>query len=124
MAKRFAPTLDAPVVRLMVLETDEPHPDTKTERGSFGEILHHHMTKAGAAHRPPLGVETDQVFVVTEKGGRTPRFEDFEGFHGLLITGSMYDAHGHNQWILDLLQVLKGEFSYTMLKVQDDFANG
>lgn len=109
MEQRYKPTTDAPVVRLMVLETDLPHPDTQSEKGSFGDIIHHHFSAAGKEHHPPLGVETDQVFVVTEQGGRMPKVSDFDGFDGLLITGSMYDAHGSNQWILDLLQLLKGE---------------
>ncbi|KAF7559802.1 hypothetical protein G7046_g4361 [Stylonectria norvegica] len=107
MSQRFEPTIEAPVVRILVLETDEPHPDTQHEQGSFGEILHEHFSKAGAAHHPPLGVETDQVFVVTEKGGRMPKFEEFDGYDGLLITGSMYDAHGEDEWILELLELLK-----------------
>ncbi|TQS33659.1 hypothetical protein Golomagni_05987 [Golovinomyces magnicellulatus] len=91
----------------MVLETDTPHPDTYSQKGSFGEILHDHFAKAGSAHKPPLAIETDQIFVVTEQGGRIPRKEEFDGFDGLLITGSLYDAHGDNPWILELLQLLK-----------------
>ncbi|KAM5353890.1 hypothetical protein ACJ41O_000540 [Fusarium nematophilum] len=107
MAQHFKPTIDADVVRVFVLETDQPHPDTQTERGSFGQILHHHFCKAGVDHHPPLGVETEQVFVVTEKGGHMPKVEEFDLYDGLLITGSMYDAHGDNPWILELLQLLK-----------------
>ncbi|KAH6893440.1 class I glutamine amidotransferase-like protein [Thelonectria olida] len=107
MAQHFKPTNDAPVVKIFVLETDRPHPDTEYEKGSFGEILHDHFSKAGTLHHPPLGVETEQEFVVTEKGGRMPKPEEFDDYDGLLITGSMYDAHGDDQWILDLLQLLK-----------------
>lgn len=110
MAQRYMPENGHKddVVRLMVLETDEPHPHTQNEKGSFGEILHHHMSKAGEDHHPPLGIETDQVFIVTEKPhGRLPKIEEFDNFDGLLITGSMFDAHGNNQWILDLLELLK-----------------
>jgi hypothetical protein len=46
---------------------------------------------------------------VTEKGGKVPKYEEFEGVKGVLITGSMYDAHGDDQWILDLLALLRGE---------------
>lgn len=96
-------------VRIFVLETDEPHPDTQTEHGSFGQILHRHFSKAGAAHDPPVSVETDQLFIVSdEPGGRMPTVDEFDGYDGLLITGSMYDAHGDNPWILDLLKLLKG----------------
>ncbi|KAJ6441541.1 gmp synthase [Purpureocillium lavendulum] len=108
MAQHYQPDINAPTVRLMVLETDRPHPDTESDRGSFGAIVHDHFSKAGRAHHPPLGVQTDQVFVVTEEeGGRMPTADEFEGYDGLLITGSMYDAYGDNQWILDLLALLK-----------------
>lgn len=103
----YKPTPSAPVVRLMVLETDIPHPDTFSERGSFGQIVHNHFARAGRAHHPPLGVETDQVFVVTEQGGRIPSVQEFDDFDGLLITGSVYDAHADNEWILQLLDLLK-----------------
>ncbi|KAK4165475.1 putative glutamine amidotransferase [Cladorrhinum sp. PSN259] len=96
-----------PVIRMMVLETDEPHRDTKNRRGTFGEILHHHFVDAGKAHDPPLGIETDRRFVVTEKGGTIPKFSEFEDCHALLITGSVYDAHGDNPWVLELLDLLK-----------------
>lgn len=102
------PAPNSPTVRMMVLETDEPHPDTHVTRGSFGEILHSHFQHAGAEHDPPLGIDTDQVFVVEDKGGNVPKVEDFDGYQGVLITGSMYDAHGDNPWILKLLGVLKG----------------
>lgn len=107
MDKTTQPSSEAPVVRLMVLETDKPHPDTYSERGSFGKIVHEHFSKAGKAHHPPLGVETDQIFVVTESGGKMPVVSDFDRFDGLLITGSVYDAHGNNPWILELLSLLK-----------------
>ncbi|KAL4802574.1 class I glutamine amidotransferase-like protein [Aspergillus unguis] len=107
MDQTTKPTPTAPIVRLMVLETDKPHPDTYSERGTFGQIVHSHFSKAGAAHHPPLGVETDQIFVVSEEGGRIPTAQEFEGFNGLLITGSVYDAHANNQWILDLLDLLR-----------------
>ncbi|PWI68794.1 hypothetical protein PCL_01883 [Purpureocillium lilacinum] len=114
MAQHYKPDIDSPTVRLMVLETDRPHPDTESERGSFGAIVHHHFSKAGRAHHPPLGVQTDQVFVVTEEGGRIPTVDEFRDHDGLLITGSMYDAYGDNQWILDLLALLKGASGPTM----------
>ena len=113
MGQHYKPTIDADVVKVFVLETDKPHPATENERGSFGEILHEHFSKAGSTHHPPLGVETEQVFVVTEQGGRMPTAEEFEGYDGLLITGSMYDAHGDNPWIHELLALLKREY-YTL----------
>ncbi|KAL0932356.1 gmp synthase [Colletotrichum truncatum] len=101
------PGPNAPIVRMIVLETDTPHPETQSTKGSFGEILHSHFQNAGADHDPPLGVDTDQRFVVEEKGGKVPAFEEFDDYQGVLLTGSMYDAHGDNPWILKLLDVLK-----------------
>jgi hypothetical protein len=99
---------DRPTVRMMVLETDEPHPETKSRRGTFGEILHHHFAKAGEDHDPPLGIETDTRYVITEKGGTMPKADEFDNCEALLITGSVYDAHGNEPWILGLLALLKG----------------
>ncbi|KAK1987734.1 GMP synthase [Colletotrichum cereale] len=101
------PAPDSPIVRMIVLETDEPHPDTHATKGSFGDILHSHFQQAGAEHDPPLGIDTDQRFVVEEKGGTVPKFEEFDSYQGVLITGSMYDAHGDDPWILKLLDILK-----------------
>ncbi|CAJ2510418.1 Uu.00g051210.m01.CDS01 [Anthostomella pinea] len=94
-------------IRMMVLETDDPHPETHDEKGSYSEILHRHFVEAGKSHNPPLGVETDRRFVVRDKGGKVPKFEDFEGVHSVLITGSMFDAEGDNPWIIELLDLLR-----------------
>ncbi|CAI4213591.1 unnamed protein product [Parascedosporium putredinis] len=91
---------------MMVLETDEPHPEEHKRRGSFAKILHHHFASAGESHDPPLDVDTDKRFVVEDKGGRVPKFDDFEGCHAVLITGSTYDAHGDTPWVVDLLCLL------------------
>ncbi|KAK4223042.1 hypothetical protein QBC38DRAFT_60956 [Podospora fimiseda] len=96
-----------PVVRMIVLETDEPNRGTQSRRGPFGEILHHHFAAAGKAQDLFLGIETDRRFVVTEKGGTMSKFSDFEDYHVVLITGSIYDADGDNPWILELLGLLK-----------------
>ena len=39
----------------------------------------------------------------------SPPFEEFEDYQGVLITGSMYDAHADNPWILKLIALMKGE---------------
>jgi hypothetical protein len=100
---------DLPMVKMIVLEVDEPHPDDHKEKGSLGEILERHFLKAGRRHDPPLGVEVDQRFVVEDKGGKIPSVEEFEGVKGILITGSTYDAYGDNEWILKLIDLIKSE---------------
>lgn len=103
------PKSDLPMVKMIVLEVDEPHPDDLEEKGSLGKILERHFVRAGRNHDPPLGVEVDQRFVVEDKGGKIPSVEEFEGVKGILITGSMYDAHGDEEWILKLMDLIKRE---------------
>lgn len=100
-----------PIVRMMVLETDKPHPETENRKGTFGEILHNHFADAGEAQDPPLGIETDVRFVVTERGGYVPKYDEFKECKALLITGSVYDAHGNEPWILELLEVLRSQLN-------------
>jgi len=98
---------------MLVLETDEAHPDDHKEQGSFGQVLDKLFKTAGDNHDPPLGVETVMRFVVEDKEhreGSVPTLKELEGVHAILITGSMYDAHGDEEWILKLLRLLKGTF--------------
>lgn len=116
-------------IRLIILETDEAHPETQDRRGSFGNVLEETFTTAGRQHDPPLGVEAVMKFVVEEKGGKVPSVEEFEGAEAVLITGmlanlksndladisgSMYDAHGDDEWILKLLKLLRGKREMSM----------
>jgi hypothetical protein len=105
----YSDTDSLPMVKMIVLEVDEPHPDDLKEKGSLGEILERHFIKAGKNHSPPLGVEVDQRFVVEDKGGKIPSVEEFEGVKGILITGSTYDAYGDDEWILKLMELIKRE---------------
>lgn len=99
-------------VRMLVLETDEPHPTTHATRGSFGDIFHALFSRAGDEHTPPLGVETDMHFVVADasKGhaGHVPHARDVPAdVRAVLVTGSTYDAHGDDAWIAALLALLR-----------------
>lgn len=101
-------------IKILILETDEPHPKIQNSKGSYAEILTEHFKKAGKKHDPPLEIEVDMHFVVddkeNDKDGRVPKAEEIdEDIQGVLITGSMYDAHGDEQWIMDLMTFLKGE---------------
>lgn len=99
------------VVRMLILETDEPHPDTLATRGRFGDILGNLFTKAGREHDPPLGIECDMHYVVedgSENAGHVPTIEEIsEDTTAILITGSMFDAHGDDEWILKLVKLLQ-----------------
>ena len=54
---------------MLVLETDETHPDTQKETGSFGVVLGELLKKAGDEHKPSLGIETAMQYVVEPEGG-------------------------------------------------------
>ena len=98
-------------VHILVLETDEPHPETQTRKGSFGEILHDLFTEAGNNHSPPLSVKTSMHYIVDDpknnNHGSVPSITSIPSTtKAILITGSVYDAHGSDPWILSLLSLL------------------
>ena len=92
---------------MLVLETDSPHPETINEKGSFGQIFSYVFQTAGMKHNPPLGIEVDMHYVVDDpaqgKHGHVPNVEDVpDDVRSVLITGSLYDAHGNDPWIQEL----------------------
>lgn len=99
-------------INVLIFETDEPHPETEDRKGSFGDIFHDLFTKAGAEHDPPLSVKTSMHYIVDDpengKDGHVPSVSEIpKSVHAILITGSVYDAHGDNKWVLQLLDLLK-----------------
>lgn len=99
-------------VHMLILETDEPHPETKDRKGSFGDIFHELFTKAGSQHDPPLQVTTSMHYIVDDPNnghnGHVPQISEIpDSVKAILITGSMYDAHGNDAWVLKLLGLLK-----------------
>lgn len=99
-------------VHILVLETDEPHPETADRKGSFSDIFHDLFTKAGSAHKPPLRVTTSDHYIVDDPDnkhyGHVPTASEIpESCHAILITGSMYDAHGNDAWVLQLMDLIK-----------------
>ena len=96
---------------MLVLETDETHPDTQKEKGGFGEILNELLVKAGNAHEPKLGIETMMQYIVEPDGGRIPKIEEItDDIHAIIITGSEWDAHGDDEWIHKLMNLIQGTF--------------
>lgn len=98
-------------VKMLVLETDEPHPDTQDAKGSFGDIFNQLFTDAGKEHDPPLGIETIMRYIVDDPDkdhhGHVPYVSEIgEDITAILITGSVYDAHGNDKWILTLIELL------------------
>jgi hypothetical protein len=94
---------------MLVLETDETHPDTQKETGSFGMVLGQLLKKAGDEHEPNLGIETTMQYVVEPEGGAVPKLEEIgKDIHAILITGSCWDAHGDDEWILKLMKFIRG----------------
>lgn len=99
---------------MLVLETDGMHPEHQNEKGSFGQVFDHVFNKAGKTHKPELGVETIIKFIVEAEGGEIPKLEEMDDMHAILITGSKYDAHGDDEWIVKLIKLVQGQYSYTL----------
>jgi len=100
---------------MLVLETDEPHPDTQEEKGSFGEILNELLAKAGEAHKPKLAIETAMQYIVKPEGGSIPNKEEItDDIHAIIITGSEWDAHGDDPWIHELMDLIRRTLSYLL----------
>ena len=97
-------------VRLMALEVDSVFETTRERRGTFGDIFHELFTTAGAEHDPPLEVETIVRFVVEPEGGAIPVIEELEhfGVKAVVFSGSKYDAHSDDAWILKLVKWIQG----------------
>lgn len=97
-------------IKMLVLETDTPHPETQQRRGNFGHVFKQLFEQAGDAHDPPLGVDTDMHYVVEDGNdpGHVPTLEEIpEDVRAIIISGSMYDAHGSDEWILKLVRLLQ-----------------
>lgn len=100
-------------IRILVLETDDLHPETAQEKDGFGGILGELFKRAGDEHDPSLGVETVIQYIIEDKGGKVPEPEDIsDDIHAILITGSVYDAHSDVPWILKLLNLIKRMFNH------------
>ncbi|KAL3427508.1 glutamine amidotransferase-like protein C13C5.04-like protein 3 [Phlyctema vagabunda] len=94
-------------VRMLVLETDQTFESTSVRKGTFGEIFHDLFSTAGKNHDPPLEIETVMKFVVEPEGGEIPDPDDVGGLDAVLLTGSKYDAHGDDEWILKLIDWIR-----------------
>ena len=97
---------------MLVLETDDPHPETQERRGSFAAVFDDLFSTAGSKHDLPLSVDVAMHFCVEDpengKYGHAPELSDVTSdTDAILINGSMYDAHGNDAWILKLLDFLR-----------------
>ncbi|KAK4102772.1 class I glutamine amidotransferase-like protein [Parathielavia hyrcaniae] len=107
-ATRTLSSNDPEKVRMLVLETDETHPDTQKETGSFGDVLGQLLKRAGDEHEPRLGIETVMKYVVEPEGGAVPALEEIgDDIHAILITGSCWDAHGDDPWLHKLMKLIR-----------------
>lgn len=96
---------------MLVLEVDENHPDDKKEKGGVGDVLNGLFKTAGNNHDPPLGIDVEMHYIVDDPAngqhGHVPKASEIPtDITAILITGSMYDAHGNDPWIKSLLSLL------------------
>ncbi|KAG4433039.1 hypothetical protein IFR05_011478 [Cadophora sp. M221] len=94
-------------IRMLVLETDQTSESTSERKGTFGDIFHSLFSKAGQAHEPQLEIETVMKFIVESEGGKILDVSEVGDVDAVLITGSKYDAHGDDEWILKLVQWIR-----------------
>lgn len=115
---------------MLVLETDYTFKSVSERKGgTVGKILHDVFAEAGRQHEPPckntittfytreptrltfnlVEIETIMKFVVEDEGGQIPPVNDLDDINAVLLTGSKYDAHGDDKWILKLLKWIQGE---------------
>jgi hypothetical protein len=53
-------------IKMLVLETDETHPETMKNQGGFGDLFRELFDNAGRKHEPPLHIDIDMHFVVDD----------------------------------------------------------
>lgn len=107
----FVPSDHPEKVRILVLETDDLHPETQKEADGFGNILGELFKEAGDDHEPSLGIETKIRYIIEDKGGSVPTPEEIgDDIHAILITGSVYDAHSNVHWIVKLMNLIKRKY--------------
>ncbi|KAI1810006.1 class I glutamine amidotransferase-like protein [Poronia punctata] len=106
---RMVPSSHPNKVRMLVLETDDLHPDaTQEDRDGFGHVLGELFKQAGDEHEPSLGIETVIRYIIEDKGGKVPTPDEIgDDIHAILITGSMYDAYGEEEWIKKLMGLIR-----------------
>lgn len=64
--------------------------------------------EAGDQHEPTLGIETVIRYIIEDNGGKVPEPEEIgDDIHAILITGSVYDAYGDEEWILKLMDLIR-----------------
>eukprot|EP00271_Cylindrocystis_brebissonii_P000532 TRINITY_DN10649_c0_g1_i1.p1 TRINITY_DN10649_c0_g1~~TRINITY_DN10649_c0_g1_i1.p1 ORF type:complete len:344 (-),score=36.92 TRINITY_DN10649_c0_g1_i1:518-1549(-) len=83
--------------RFAVLQTGHASPYTEKAHGTYGELFTNML-------RDPVGEEWTTFSVID---GEFPTEEDLEKFEGWVVTGSRHDAHGTEEWIERLCQMLQ-----------------
>jgi hypothetical protein len=108
-------------IRLLILETDTPLPPIHSERGGYAAIFQELLRKVGGELSPPIDVHVTPCYVVgnndpsSPEDGALPDISECATYNGVLITGSKYDAHGNNPWILKLVQWIQGRLLFRRL---------
>lgn len=87
------------------------------------------FSRVGSALSPPIDTQVTPCYVVgnndpsLEEDGRLPEVSELGGYDGVLITGSKYDAHGDNLWILKLMEWIQGLSAFITPRVNMYIAN-
>lgn len=101
-------------VRLLILETDQPLSPINSSRGGYGNLFQQLFSSVGSDLDPAIDVHVTPCYVVgnndssSEEDGSLPDISTLNNYDGVVITGSKYDAHGDNPWILRLIKWIQG----------------
>lgn len=96
-------------VRLLVLEAELPHPEVHERRGRLVHMFEEIFRKAGDQQKPPINVEVSSRFIVDGEEKLPSMSEMRENYDAVLVTGSEFDAHGDDEWILRLIEWIQGK---------------
>lgn len=123
-------------IKLLVLETDIlpgsrdcPMKGDENGAGSIGSAFQSLFTHVGQRQDPPLSVEVSSIYIVGNTDdpsqsheGRLPELKEMKDYDGVLITGSKHDAHGDSEWIVKLLDWLRGTYQSETGMTSSDWA--
>ncbi|KAI1339477.1 putative class I glutamine amidotransferase [Xylariaceae sp. FL0016] len=91
-------TTNAPI-RLAILEADTPAPGIKAKYGSYYGVFTHLFERACAALSPPQSLASQLSLSAHDIVNDLSSYPDPETVDAVLITGSKFNAHDHDEWI-------------------------
>ncbi|RPA75908.1 GMP synthase [Ascobolus immersus RN42] len=89
-------------VKLLVLETDVTLEPVQDSHGSYADLFEKTFKRVAKEQDPPIDIKVHSIYIVGEHHCNLPSEDELQNYNAVLITGSKYDAHGDDKWILEL----------------------